>query len=220
MNNKLLLALLVSFFAFVVHTNRTNPSRVTTNTSNVEIETALSIEGDAPDLEDEMLEEWTLYETKHKTLGHIVLIYGPVEEGEVTLSWSAVGYREQIVPIEKYSGSEVYFKPSMGDIARLEDVYWEHNGKRINMLIADACKREDKMLCVFKGGVSIVMSESDLAMMQIDRTLVIKWSDIYGEHHTSRVLLGDKSHDFNDRIQRLMMNTDNGTMHPFPYGST
>ena len=168
--------------------------------------------------EEETVPEWTLYETRDKVLGHVVLIYGPVEEGEVTLSWSSVGYAEHLVPIEKYSGSEIFFKPAIGDIVRLEDVYWEYNGRRTDIIIADACKAEDKKICVFRGGVSIVMSEPDLTMMQIGRTLVIDWSDKMGKQHTSKVLLGPKSYSFNNRIQQLMKK-DTKSMQPVPHTS-
>jgi hypothetical protein len=164
--------------------------------------------------DDVTVPPWKLYETKDPTLGHVVLIHGPVEEGEVTLSWSSAGYLEQIVPIENYSGSEVFFKPTTGTIFRLEDVYWDHKGKRTDIVIAEMCKTEDKKICVFRGGVSIVMTEQDLTMMQIGRTLVIKWSDEAGNSHTSKVLLGQKSYSFNTRIQELMKKDAVGLQSP------
>lgn len=162
---------------------------------------------------------WELYEMKDPELGQVVLVYGPLEDGDVTLSWSSVGYFEQVVPIEKYTGAEIFFKPHTGDIVKLEAVYWEHNGKRTQAAVERLCVDKDRTKCAFNNGVSLVMTEQDLLLMQIDRTLVIEWSDKDGKRFTSNVKLGPKSYAFNNRIQQLMKRDDGG-MHPDPHATT
>jgi len=172
----------------------------------------------APPKEEKPVAPWELIETKQPTTGHVVLVWGPVEEGEITLSWSSVGYFKQVVPVDNYSGAEVFFKPISGEIVHLETVYWDYKGRRTNIAIADLCKQQNKTFCVFRGGVSVVMTEQDLLMMQIDRTLVVEWSDKDSKIHTSKVLLGQRSYPFNNRIQQLMKTKAQG-MHPSPRAS-
>lgn len=157
-----------------------------------------------PPQEEVTVPTWSVYETRDNMLGHVVLVHGPLKGGEVVLSWSSTGYEEHLVDIKNYSGSEIFFKPEGGEVVSFEDVYWMHNGRRTDIEIADKCKADDKKLCVFRGGVSIVMSTTDLVWMQIGHEFVLEWKDAAGKHHKSSVILGSKSNEFNARIRELM----------------
>ena len=172
------------------------------------------------DEEEVTVPDWTLYETKDKMLGHVVLIHGPIETGEVVLSWSSVAHDKGLVDIKDYSGSEMFFKPREGDVVTLEDAYWMHNGQRVNIEIVDACKKDDGKLCVFRGGVSIVMSTTDLVWMQIGHKFILEWRDANGKLNISSAVLGPKSYSFNTRIQELIAPEDTGGLQPHTHTST